>query len=167
MPVLPRSRLSLTALVALALSAASCADTADPGPAALTDAQRAAVLSVDSSFVRAWLRDDTTAVLAAFSPDAVLLPPGGSPVRGREAIRDYWWPHDGSHTRIVTFTRDVLEVDGSADLAYVRADATLGWDTVKDGKEATQSSRSQDLILYRRGADGRWRVIRQMWSTRP
>ena len=152
-------------ILAVLLFVPSCAKTADP--VTLTDGDRIRILAVDSSFVGAWLRDDTTAVLSAFAPDAVLIPPGGSPVRGLAAIRAYWWPQDGSHTRITAFDRNVTEVDGTSDLGYLRGDATLAWRYEKDGARSAQSSRSQDLIVYRRGADGRWRVIRQMWSTRP
>jgi len=45
----------------------------------LSDADRQAIRALDSTFVSAWLRDDTAAVLSTFSPQAVLLPPGGKP----------------------------------------------------------------------------------------
>jgi uncharacterized protein (TIGR02246 family) len=117
--------------------------------------------------VQAWLRDDTAGVLALFHSDAVLVPPGGLPVMGRRSIRAYWWPDDGSHTRITRFTRELAEVDGTPALAWFRGVATLGWNYTKDGKEATQTSRSNDLVLVAPDSVGRWRITRQMWAPAP
>ena len=125
------------------------------GPGALTEANRAAIRTIDTAFVHAWLRDDTTGVLRLFSPGAILLPPGGTPVEGLAAIRAYWWPTDGSHTRITAFTRDVAELAGSPELAYMRGVASLTWVTSKDGKETPpQSSHSTDLTLLTRDCVG-------------
>jgi ketosteroid isomerase-like protein len=135
---------------------------------ALSDADRQAILALDSTFVRGWLADDTLAVLGVFSPDAVLLPPGSPPLTGTSAIRGYWWPTDGSHTRILSFERTVDEVGGAGDLAYLRGVGALRWRSGKPGTaEAEQSGRATDLIVYARDASGRWRVIRQMWNPLP
>ena len=133
----------------------------------LSDHDRAAIQALDTAFVQAWIRDDTAGVLALFHPDAVLLPPGGRPVEGVRAIRAYWWPDDGSHTRITAFRRNLSEVRGTPDLAWFRGDATLGWVYAKNGKEASQTSRSTDLVLLAPDSTGRWRIIRQMWSPAP
>jgi uncharacterized protein (TIGR02246 family) len=155
------------AIVMALLLVAGCRP-AEPRPsAALTDTDRAAIRALDSAFVQAWLRDDTTAVLQLFHPDAILFPPGAEPVEGLRAIRAYWWPTDGSHTRITSFTRRVQEIEGSHELAYFRGTAMLGWVYKKAGKEITQTSRSTDLVLVTPDARGRWLIYRQMWVPRP
>ena len=148
----------------LLLGSAGCSSAARH---ALTDRDRAEIRSLDTAFVQAWLRDDTTAVLQLFHPNAVLLPPGGAPVEGLQAIRAYWWPNDGSQTRITSFTRDIAEVDGTPELAFFRGAAALGWTYRKAGKENSQSSRSTDLVLVTPDSTGRWRILRQMWSQQP
>ncbi len=134
---------------------------------ALGDGDRAAIRALDSAFVGAWLRDDTTAVLALFADDAVLLPPGARPVAGHPAIRAWWWPTDGSRTRILAFDHVVDEIGGTRELAFVRGTSTLRWRSTKAGTTTTQTSRSTDLRLVARDADGRWRIVRQMWSPLP
>lgn len=139
-----------------------------PATVPLSAADRAAILAIDSAFVAAWLADDTTKVLSLFAPDAELIPPGAPPVRGLEAIRRYWWPADGSRTRITRFTRSVDELDGTNALAYLRGTGALAWTYAKGAAPATsQSSRSTDFIVYKKDADGRWRVSRQMWNALP
>jgi uncharacterized protein (TIGR02246 family) len=153
-------------LLLAALLLPGCRSVCPETPAArpLSARDRAAIQALDTAFVQAWLRDDTAGVLALFHPDAVLLPPGGGAVEGLQAIRAYWWPDDGSHTRITAFNRELAEVEGTPALAWFRGVATLGWVYVKDGKEATQTSRSTDLVLVAPDSAGRWRITRQMWA---
>jgi ketosteroid isomerase-like protein len=135
-----------------------------PAASALTERDRSTIRSLDSSFVRAWLQDDTSAVLALFASDAVLLPPGAAPVVGLPAIRTWWWPTDGSHTRIRSFDRTVVEIGGTRDLAFLRSTSGLRWDLTKDGKTDSQTSHSTDLVLVAPDANGRWHIVRQMWN---
>jgi ketosteroid isomerase-like protein len=139
-----------------------------PTSVPISDADRAAILAVDSAFVDGWLRNDTTKVLGLFAADAVLMPPGAKPVTGLDAIRAYWWPSDGSHTRITSFTHTIAEVGGGGGFAFVRGTGTAGSTYTGKGERAVaRSTRSADLILYSRDAAGHWRVTRQMWSTLP
>src|SRR5688572_12501787 len=51
-----------------------------------------AIRALDSVFVAAWLRDDTTAVLGTLAPDAVLMPAGQGVLATLAAVRAFWWP---------------------------------------------------------------------------
>ena len=133
----------------------------------LLDSGLAALRALDSTFVQGWLKNDTAAVLGVFAPDAVLLPPGHAPVSGVSAIKAYWFPTDGSHTRITSFTRHLDEIDGNGSMAYVRGTATLSWEMVQHGKTTKQTSRSTDLLVVRQDEDGHWRVVQQAWSQMP
>ena len=149
----------------------SACGSRDAGGGALTLADQAAIRVLDSTFVQGWLQDDTTAVLSVFRADAVLLPPGSPAVSGLVAIRAFWWPTDGTHTRITSFDRRILEIEGTRGLAYIRGTAALGWtvrrDSAKDGVVVSQAGKSSDLMLVAPDSAGHWRVIRQMWNTLP
>jgi ketosteroid isomerase-like protein/tetratricopeptide (TPR) repeat protein len=132
----------------------------------LSGADRAQIRAVDSMFVRAWLHDDTTAVLGLFAQDAVLVPPNAAPVVGRDAIRAWWWPRDGSRTRILSFARQIDEINGSHELAFMRGTASLSWSYQKSGRTTKQASRSNDLVILARDPDGTWKIVRQIWNTR-
>lgn len=139
-----------------------------PDPAALTDADRAAIRALDSTFVRGWLRNDTAAVLSVFASDAVLVPPGHPPVVGRAAIKAFWWPADGSRTRITSFTRAMDDIGGGGgDLALARGTAVVSWESEKAGQTTRQTTRSAEMLLLARNGGGQWRVIRQMWRPVP
>ena len=94
----------------------------------------------------------------------MLLPPGQQPVQGHGAIRAYWWPTDGSHTTITAFDLSVEEVVGSKHLAFTRGVSTVAWRYEKDTVRSEQTSRTTSLTILARGADGQWRIIRQMWG---
>jgi ketosteroid isomerase-like protein len=124
------------------------------------------IRAVDSAYVAAWLRDDTAAVMATLASDAVMMPAGHHSLTTPEAIRGFWWPNDGSHTRLLAFVRRIDELSGEGDIAYVRGSDSLAFIYEKDSVRVQQQSRSMTLGVLRRGADGRWRISRMMWATR-
>jgi uncharacterized protein (TIGR02246 family) len=130
----------------------------------LTARDSSAIDSVRAAYVSAWLADDTSSVLATLDSQAVLLPPGRLPVTGRHAIREFWWPPDGSHTTITAFTWTLEELDGTRDLAFTRGISNVAWRYAKDTVRTEQTSRNINLTILQRGGDGRWRILRQMWG---
>ena len=151
----------LSAGIALAILA--CVP-AEPKP--LTSADERAIRQVDSLYVAAWLRDDTTAVLRTLAPDAVLMPAGQRPLATPNDIRAFWWPADGSRTKILTFHRVIDEMAGDANLAWVRGTDTLTFTYDKGHAHNRLASRSMTLAVWQRQPDGSWRISRMMWGTR-
>jgi ketosteroid isomerase-like protein len=159
--------MNLRRLMALAaLPVLACARTSDATDA-LTDADRAAIMRLDSTFVQGWLRDDTTAALSVWAPDAILHPPNSQPVVGVAAIRAYWWPTDSSTTKITKFERLIDEVEGSYGVAYIRGRSELGWVYTKAGKTQTQTGRSASIMIARRDSSGAWKISRSVWNAMP
>ena len=120
--------------------------------------------AVRAAYVQAWLADDTSGVLATLDTAAVLLPPGRLPLKGEREIRSFWWPTDGSRTTITAFDWALEEVVGTRELAFTRGVSTIGLRYVKDTVRVEQTTRSTNLTILVRGADGRWRILRQMWG---
>ncbi len=146
----------------LALAVTSCGRSSGDLP--LTTADSAAIRALDHSYVDAWLRDDTAAVLATLAPDAVLMPAGVGPLTTLEAIRAFWWPRDGSRTRITEYTTTIDEIAGSERLAYVRGTGHLRFQYVKDSVLLDQASDNMTLTVVAPGPDGRWRIRYRMWG---
>lgn len=147
------------ALVLVALSATGCAS-----PAELSDADRHAIRALDSAYVQAWLRDDTTGVLATLEPDAVLMPAGVRPLAGLDAIRSFWWPDDGSRTRVTAYRATVDEIGGTPTLAWARGTGALTFTYEKDTVRTEQSSHNMTLTVVAKQPDGSWRIRRRMWG---
>jgi ketosteroid isomerase-like protein len=156
--VLQRARLLPVVLAGLLTACAARPATS------LAAADSAAIRATQAAFVGAWLRDDTSAVLATLDSSAVLLPPRQQPVIGQAAIRAHWWPNDGSRTKITAFELTVDEVKGSGSRAFTRGISTVSWTFDKDTLHQTSTSRSPSLTLLRRSDDGRWLITHQMWG---
>jgi len=164
----PSNTAMRTLILLLVISAGQSALLNAQQPAAKQQsAARAEIRALDSAFVAAWARDDTASVLALFADDAVLMPPNAKPITGRAAIKAWWWPTDGSHTRILSFERHQDEIGTAGDLAFLRATSSLKWRYSTKGNTTTQTSRSTDLVVLMRDRGGRWRIARQMWNTHP
>ena len=150
-------------LAGLVLSILACVP---PEPKGFSPADEQAIRQVDSLYVAAWLRDDTAAVLRTLAPDAVLMPAGQRPLATPNDIRAFWWPTDGSRTKILTFHRVIDEMAGDANLAWVRGTDTLTFTYDKGQTHSQLTSRSMTLAVWRRQSDGSWRISRMMWGTR-
>ena len=94
----------------------------------------------------------------------MLLPPGRLPLEGEREIRAFWWPADGSRTTITAFDWALDEMVGRRELAFTRGISTIAWRYEKDTVRMEQTTRSTNLTILVRGADGRWRILRQMWG---
>ena len=150
-------------LAAIALAILACGP---PEPKAFSSTDERAIRQVDSLYVAAWLRDDTAAVLRTLAPDAVLMPAGQRPLTTPNEIRAFWWPADGSRTKILTFHRVIDEIAGDASFAWVRGTDTLTFTYDKGQTHSQLASRSMTLAVLRRQPDGSWRISRMMWGTR-
>ncbi len=156
---------SARTLVLLVVAVVAC--TAQPSASTrLTVDDERAIRAVDSAYVAAWLRDDTSAVLRTLAADVVLMPAGQQPLASPNEIRSFWWPTDGSHTRILTFERTIDELAGEGNVAWVRGTDTLTFTYGKGQSTRQFGSRSMTLAVWRRQGDGRWRIARMMWGTR-
>ena len=159
------TRLTLAVLVAFTTLACSATPAPPPSPTFTAEDERA-VRAVDSAYVAAWLRDDTTGVMNTLAPDAVLMPAGQHILPSPNDVRSFWWPSDGSHTRILTFQRTIDEVGGEANTAWMRGTDSLAFTYAKGATTSQLMSRSMTLALFRRQTDGTCRISRMMWGTR-
>lgn len=161
----PRARPSarLVAVLCLLLPL-GCID-APVSPTPLTEAEEEAVRAVERAYVEGWEANDPEAVMATLARGTVLVPDGMAPIRGDSAIRAFWWPDDGSETRVTAYRTSVEEVGGSGSVAYLRGsgDLAFDWREAPDGAWRSFTSRSAWLAVLRRGEDGAWRMTHRMW----
>lgn len=150
-------------LTRLALGAAAIALAACKGaPAPLTDADRAAILANDSSFVAAVNAGSVDGMMAGYTADAAVLPADMPEARGADAIRQLWTGLNGAGR--YTFSTTSTGVDGAGDLAWhtgtyhlslMPADTTQPRPPAEDGKY---------LEVLRKQSDGSWKVVADQWN---
>jgi ketosteroid isomerase-like protein len=136
------------------LLAVACAPTAQtPASAALSTVELDAVKSVDAAFASGMNARDTAAVFAVYAADAKLMPPDSPILEG-----------GASHAVIAgliaggasDFVLTPTAAYGVGDLAYLVGTATF---KMGGGSETVKYTE-----VLRKGADGKWRYVVDMFS---
>lgn len=123
-----------------------------------------AVRDVNARYVSAWLANDADAVMALFEPEAIIVPSGQCPIVGRDAVRAFWFPNDGSVTTIHKFTSEIVTVRVDDNVAFTAQSTTLRWSYEKDGAKLSKEQQGYAMTILRRQADGGWRIWKQSWN---
>ncbi|MFW6078976.1 MAG: YybH family protein [Gemmatimonadota bacterium] len=112
-----------------------------------------------AEWVDAARREDADALAALYTEDAVLLPPGAEALSGREAIRAMFADQ---------FARFDGEYDFRTEEIVVRDDLAYRWGGYRAAIEVPggEAMRLDDsfIEIWRRGADGEWRIARDIWN---
>ncbi len=112
---------------------------------------------------RAFLNGDVDAYAASFTDDAVLMPAGAPPLKGRAALRT-WLQHLREDSAFSNEATDVLDTIIVGDLAFDLYTATM---MVSKGGSGATEERRRGMRLYKRHADGVWRIAQDTWSVTP
>ena len=145
--------------------AAAVASAAPVGRLAPRD--EAKVRAVNEAYAAGWRANDADAVRAAFWGDAVLIPQGGEPIRGMDAINRFWWPAGGPATTVTAFTVTTDEVGGSGAMAFARGSFRLDFSYEENGKKVDRTNRGNYLNVFSRDSKGTWRISHRMWGDLP
>jgi uncharacterized protein (TIGR02246 family) len=146
------TRLWTTALV-LVLALAASASANSP---------RENIEEALATFAAAFNGGDGAGVAALYTDDAALLPPGGERVDGRAAIETFWQGAiDGGLTNL---TLRVVEVEAKGDIAYEVGALSLQVPG-EDGQPVTVEGKY--IVVWQKGADGTWRLHRDIWNMSP
>jgi uncharacterized protein (TIGR02246 family) len=120
----------------------------------------AAIAEAGSAFSRALERGDAEGMADQYVDDATLIPPSGRMVTGREAILDFWTPRNPDFRTLAhSLTTDRLEVSGdvAVEVGTWRQEGQL-----RD--EAPRESAGRYLVVWRRQADGSWKMHFDGWT---
>ena len=127
-----------------------------------TDEVRAAIAAIDKKFMEDVNRGNAAAGAAAYTDDAILMPPNNSPVRGKQAIEKYL-AEIGSQLQASNFQLSILEVDVQGDTTIVRG--TYSSSFTVPGTDAPMEDRGKTLNVWKRQADGSWKLHRDIWNS--
>ena len=160
----------IIALSSFIIAATACGPTTGQEPAADEAAQpqadvvaapsaeeaQAAITEAIDLWEAAWNAGDAAGMVALYTDDAMLLPPGGEPV-SHEAIQAFWQDAIDEQAG-VQIALETLEVDSYGDVAievgsYVFTDADGGH--IDHGK----------YVVMWKNVDGSWRLTRDIWNS--
>ncbi len=122
------------------------------------EAERAALLKVESEFSKsAAARKSTDALLAHFADDVRLYRPDNFPAVGREAARALLALKPGS----MTLQAAKSEVSRSGDVGYSYGAYEF---KAADGKTSEEGNY---LRIWKKQSDGKWKVVLDLWDPIP
>jgi uncharacterized protein (TIGR02246 family) len=160
-----KSTLAAVVLLAAAGWAAS-ASAGDGSPAAsaatISAADKAAITSVLSAYEAALNASDTEAVRRLYAEDVVLMRPFRQSVVGKAAVRQSYVA--GPRVSKLNIKFKIAEiVEMAPDWAFARTNSA-GTITVNT-TGATSAEANQELFIFRKDADGAWKIARYSFSS--
>ena len=123
-----------------------------------------ALSALDQAYAAEWKAGDADGVLALFTEDATLVPHHGDPpIKGHEAIREFWFDPDYPPTIVPAWSREATEIFVSGDMGIVRGRARLVWEY--DGMRTTIPEGNYVIVAVRE--DDAWRIRLLTWNDDP
>ncbi len=123
-------------------------------------AETAAIETAQSSWEAAFASGDGVKAGSVFTEDARLLPPGEPLVEGREAIGQYW--QAGFDAGVRDLRLGLTTVDMIGDDTMIETGTWTVNVPTETGGHADVSGKA--LVVWKKEADGVWRMSRDMWS---
>jgi ketosteroid isomerase-like protein len=104
---------------------------------------------------------DLETTVSYWTDDVYMLPPGGSAMVGKEALRRYVGAAFTIPDFSITWVTDHIWVAKSGDVAYA-----VGTDTIRmtssDGKPVVKHNKA--VAVWRKGPDGSWKCAVDIWN---
>jgi uncharacterized protein (TIGR02246 family) len=117
---------------------------------------RTDITVVNRAFEGAARARDTDRIAALYTTDAIVMPPDGPFVKGREDIQQFW----GSAIQqmgLKDVKKNILTFDDVGDTAYEVGEAAL---TLASGGATAK------YVVIWKNVDGQWRLHRDIWNTK-
>lgn len=127
-------------------------------------ADEKAVRAINQEYVKAWLVNDENRILALFEQNASITPSGAGFFKGKEKIRNFWFPKDSSVTTIEKFSNKIMFLQFEGDVIVATTKSELTWNYRKADFFMAKDQAGVALTFYRRQADGTWKIWKQVWS---
>lgn len=119
-----------------------------------------AVEQAEAAWVKAFNRADVDAMLALYTDDVVVMPPGEPELRGQEAVGAWISAFFKLHKARQVVSNDEVEVEGS--IAYLRGRFEI--EIVQHRGGSFETIRGHHMVIWRQGPDGAWRAARDIWN---
>jgi uncharacterized protein (TIGR02246 family) len=119
------------------------------------------IMSVLEEFEAAYNTGNAAGVAALYTEDAVVLPPGGGFVEGREAIADLWQGAMDSGFYMLDLQPNEIVVVG--DTAY-ETSTFVGKLRTDEGDVAAHG---KYVVVWKKNGGGDWRLHRDIWNEMP
>ena len=133
-------------------------------PAVDLEAARASLREADRQYAQIGTSKDLEGFVAMYTADAAMYPPELPVAKGHEAIRATVGAFMEDPAFAISFTPGTVDVAASGDMGYTYGTANITI-TGPDGNPMSEIIR--DFHLWKRQADGSWKVVVDIWNIAP
>lgn len=119
-----------------------------------------ALAALDNDWSKAAATHDADKVASYYADDAHAYPPNEPMVTGRAAAREVWASMFKIPDFKISWTTVSAGVDGNTGYT-----AGTYEDSYKDASGKTINEKGKYLCVWRKGADGKWKAIHDMWNS--
>jgi ketosteroid isomerase-like protein len=127
-------------------------------PTGLSEADRTAIRQADEADTKMMNAKNWLGYLDLYTEDAIQLPPNQAAVQGKAGIQAW---HE-AFPPFSNFQEQSLEIEGQGGLAYDRGTYSM---TLTPPGAAPIEDHGKYLIIWRKQADGSWKVAREMFNS--
>ncbi len=149
------NRLVPAALAASVVACAACASASRP-----IDVE-AEIRRLDAEWSRAAGSRDVERSVSFWSADASVFPPGGPPVEGKAAIREFVTKSFQTPGFSISWKTTTVVVSAGGDMAYTTGSNRVTFAAL-DGKAVTVDGKAVEV--WRRQKDGQWKCVIDIWN---
>ena len=122
------------------------------------------IREINKNYTQGWLEGDSSKVLGLYTNSATIIPSGLLPIQGKKAITDFWFPNDGSTTVIHYYDIEILDISGTANLAYSYENGKLSFTYEKDDFRLDREAKSYAITIYKKINSGEWKITKRIWT---
>lgn len=124
--------------------------------------EESAIRAADALWLAAARSHDLERTVSYWSDDVYMMPPGGLPIVGKDALRRYVAGAFAIPDFSINWVTDHVWVAKSGDLAYA-----IGTDTIRmsspEGKLVVE--RNKAVTVWRKEPDGSWKCAVDIWNS--
>ena len=143
-----------TAVIVFAIAACN----QPPAPAPDThDADVKAISDLEAQWVKDWAAKDVDKIAINYADDAVVMTPGGEPMRGKEGIHNGLKQMVADPALSLTFQASKVEVAKSGDLGYTQGSYKMSM--TDPATKKVVNDHGSYVTTYRKQADGSWKAV--------
>ena len=133
-----------------------------PGPSDSRAADEAAIRQADDASLKAIAAKQLDATVSFYDEGASLFIPNAPIATGREEIRKAWTQMFAVPGFILSPKTTKVEVARSGDLAYAQGSYEF---SANDPQGAPLSDRGKFVVVWKKQADGAWKVVADIWNS--